>query len=177
MVQKYDRYAIQEPENETNLAVSIASGIGSGLIKIPVGLASVAAEVYDAVNSEGVKIDDGAVARLEKFIDDSVVGDVMQGLEDKARDTAAGRITEALVQVGVPAARGAKIAGQIATKTISAIQKGRRVGLTGKTAKNLSKGQQAANKLNKSARYARYGAITTGGAAGASVVYDVMMML
>jgi hypothetical protein len=173
MVQKYDRYAIQEPENETNLAVSIASGIGSGLIKIPVGLASVAAEVYDAVNGEGVKIDDGAVARLEKFIDDSVVGDVMQGLEDKARDTAAGRITEALVQVGVPAARGAKIAGQIATKTISAIQKGRRVGLTGKTAKNLSKGQQAANKLNKSARYARYGAITTGGAAGAAVVYDV----
>ena len=45
MVQKYDRYAIQEPETETNLAVSVASGIGSGLIKIPLGLASVAAEV------------------------------------------------------------------------------------------------------------------------------------
>ena len=78
MVQKYDRYAIQElPETETNLAVSVAAGIGSGLIKIPLGLASVAAEVYDAVQGEGVKIDDGAVARLEKFIDDSVVGDVI----------------------------------------------------------------------------------------------------
>ena len=173
MVQKYDRYAIQEPENETNLAVSIASGIGSGLIKVPVGLASVAAEIYDAVNGEGVNIDDGAVARLEKFIDDSVVGDVMQGLEDKARDTAAGRITEALVQVGIPAARGAKIAGQIATKTIGAIQKGRRVGLTGKTGKNLQKGQQAANKLNRASKYARYGVISTGGAAGAALVYDV----
>ena len=70
MVQKYDRFAIQEPETETNLAVSVASGIGSGLIKIPVGLASVAAEVYDAVKGEGVSIDDSAVARLEKFIDD-----------------------------------------------------------------------------------------------------------
>lgn len=173
MVQRYSRYEIQEPENETNLAVSIASGIGSGLIKIPVGLASVAAEVYDATRGEGVDIDDGAVARLEKFIDDSVVGDVMQGLEDKARDTAAGRITEALVQVGVPAARGAKIAGQIATKTISAIQKGRRVSLTGKTAKNLSKAQQSANNLNRASKIARYGAITTGGAAGAAVVYDI----
>ena len=33
MVQKYDRFAIQEPETETNLAVSVAAGIGSGLIK------------------------------------------------------------------------------------------------------------------------------------------------
>ena len=120
MVQKYDRYAIQEPETETNLAVSVASGIGSGLIKIPLGLVSVAAEVYDAVKGEGQSIDDGAVARLEQFIDDSVVGDVLAGLEDRARDTAAGRITEALVQVGIPATRGAKIAGQITSKAITA---------------------------------------------------------
>ena len=62
MVQKYDRYAIQEPETETNLAVSVASGIGSGLIKIPLGLVSVAAEVYDAVKG-GQNIDDGAVCK------------------------------------------------------------------------------------------------------------------
>ena len=48
---------------------------------------------------------------------------LLSGLEDKARDTAAGRITEALVQVGIPAARGAKIAGQIASKTIVAYKK------------------------------------------------------
>ena len=35
----------EEEDNETNLAVSIAAGIGSGLIKVPLGLASVAAEV------------------------------------------------------------------------------------------------------------------------------------
>jgi len=175
MVSPYDPNQLSklEEQNETNLAVSIAAGIGSGLIKIPVGLASVAAEVYDAVKGEGVEIDDGAVARLEKFIDDSIVGDVLSGLEDKARDTAAGRITEALVQVGVPAARGAKIAGQIATKTINAIQKGKRVGLTGKTAKNLSKGQVQAGKLNRSAKAGRFVATTTGGAAGAALVYDI----
>ena len=161
---------LQEPETETNLAVSVASGIGSGLIKIPLGLASVAAEVYDAVQGEGQNIDDGAVARLEKFIDDSVVGDVIQGLEDRARDTAAGRITEALVQVGIPAARGAKIAGQIASKIITAIKGGKRVGFKNK---NLLKGAQKANELNKLAKYGRFAATSIGGAAGASVVYDI----
>ena len=57
MVSPYDPNQLSklEEQNETNLAVSIAAGIGSGLIKIPVGLASVAAEVYDAVRGEGVE--------------------------------------------------------------------------------------------------------------------------
>ena len=173
MVQKYDRFAIQEPETETNLAVSVAAGIGSGLIKIPLGLVSVAAELYDATQGEGVNYDESAVARLEKFIDDSVVGDVINGLEDKARDTAAGRITEALVQVGVPAARAAKLAGNIAVKVVGGIQKGKRVSVTGKSGKNLLKGAQKANELNKTARYSKYAATSVGGAAGASVVYDI----
>ena len=173
MVQKYDRFAIQEPESETNLAVSVAAGIGSGLIKIPLGLVSVAAELYDATQGEGVNYDDSAVARLEKFIDDSVVGDVINGLEDKARDTAAGRITEALVQVGVPAARAAKLAGNIAVKVVGGIQKGKRVSVTGKQGKNLLKGAQKANELNKTARYAKYAATSLGGAAGAAAVYDI----
>jgi len=173
MVQKYDRFAIQEPETETNLAVSVAAGIGSGLIKIPLGLVSVAAELYDATQGEGVNYDESAVARLEKFIDDSVVGDVINGLEDKARDTAAGRITEALVQVGVPAARAAKIAGNIAVKVVGGIQKGKRVAVTGKQGKNLLKGAQKANELNKTARYAKYAATSLGGAAGAAAVYDI----
>jgi len=173
MVQKYDRFAIQEPETETNLAVSVAAGIGSGLIKIPLGLVSVAAEIYDATQGEGVNYDDSAVARLEKFIDDSVVGDVINGLEDKARDTAAGRITEALVQVGVPAARAAKLAGNIAVKVVGGIQKGKRVAVTGKQGKNLLKGAQKANELNKTARYSKYAATSLGGAAGAAAVYDI----
>ncbi len=173
MVQKYDRFAIQEPETETNLAVSVASGIGSGLIKIPLGLVSVAAEIYDATQGEGVTYDDSAVARLEKFIDESVVGDVINGLEDKARDTAAGRITEALVQVGVPAARAAKIAGNISVKVINGIQKGKRVSATGKQGKNLLKGAQKANELNRAARYSKYAATSVGGAGGAALVYDI----
>tara|TARA_X000001388_G_scaffold52760_1_gene38517 strand:+ start:816 stop:4604 length:3789 start_codon:yes stop_codon:yes gene_type:complete len=169
-VKSYNPYELDKPENETGLAVSIASGIGSGLVKIPLGLVSVAAEIYDATQGEGVPYNESAVARLENFIDDSVVGQVVQGLEDRARDTAAGKITEALVQLGIPAARGAKIAGNIAAKTIKGIKNGNRVSLKNK---NLAKGMRKADQLNRGARLGRFAATATGGAAGASLVYDV----
>ena len=172
MVSPYDPniLASQEDNNETNVIVSIAAGIGSGLVKIPLGLVSVAAEVYDAARGEGLSPDASKVAQLEKFIDESVVGDVVNGLEDKARDSAAGKITEALVQLGIPAARGAKIAGNIATKTITAIQKGKKFSLK---SKNTIKGMRKANALNKAAKTARFAVTATGGAAGAALVYDV----
>ncbi len=167
-VEKYDPYSLKGPEknaaDDTNLAVSIAAGIGSGLVKIPLGLTSVAAEIYDAVQGEGLSVEDSAVARLEQFLDNSVVGDVVQGLEDRARATAAGKITEALVQVGIPAARGAKIAGTIAEKTIKAIKTGKRVSLKNK---NISKAASIANKTGRGA------VVASGGAAGAATVYDI----
>ena len=41
------------------------------------------------------------------------------------------------MQVGVPAARAAKLAGNIAVKVVGGIQKGKRVAVTGKQGKNL----------------------------------------
>ena len=54
MVSPYDPNLLAKVEenSETNLAVSIAAGIGSGLVKIPLGLVSVAAEIYDAARGE-----------------------------------------------------------------------------------------------------------------------------
>ena len=146
MVSPYDPNLLAKVEenSETNLAVSIAAGIGSGLVKIPLGLVSVAAEIYDAARGEGLEADASAVAAVERFIDDTVVGQVVQGLEDRARDTAAGKITEALVQLGFPAARGAKIAGGIANKTIQAIQKGKKFSVS-----NRVFDQQASCFINK----------------------------
>ena len=179
MVSPYDPNLLAKVEenSETNLAVSIAAGIGSGLVKIPLGLVSVAAEIYDAARGEGLEADASAVAAVERFIDDTVVGQVVQGLEDRARDTAAGKITEALVQLGFPAARGAKIAGGIANKTIKAIQKGKKFSATNK---NTAKAMNKARSLNKASevrsrgeKIARFAATSSGGAAGASLVYDV----
>ena len=179
MVSPYDPNLLAKVEenSETNLAVSIAAGIGSGLVKIPLGLVSVAAEIYDAARGEGLEADASAVAAVERFIDDTVVGQVVQGLEDRARDTAAGKITEALVQLGFPAARGAKIAGGIANKTIQAIQKGKKFSVSNK---NTAKAMNKARSLNKASqvrsrgeKVARFAATSTGGAAGASLVYDI----
>ena len=84
MVSPYDPNKLikEEKDSESNLAVSIAAGVGSGLVKIPIGLASVAAEIYDAARGEGLEPEASAVAAIERFIDDTVVGQVVQGLED-----------------------------------------------------------------------------------------------
>ena len=60
--------------------------------------------------------------------------------------TQKGKITEALVQLGFPAARGAKIAGGIANKSIKAIQKGKKFSATNK---NTAKAMNKASSLNK----------------------------
>ena len=171
MVKEFEYFDLGEEEvSETNVVTSVAAGVLSGLIKVPVGLVSVAAEIGDAVRGEGISVDESYVAQLEKFIDTSVVGDVMSGLEDKARNTAAGRITEALVQLGLPVAKGAKIGGAIAAKTINAIQKGKRMSLNNK---NLLKAARQAEKFNKRANIGRYAATSTGAAAGSAFIYDI----
>ena len=70
----------------------------------------------------------------------------------------------------MPAARAAKLAGNIAVKVVGGIQKGKRVAVTGKQGKNLLKGAQKASELNRTARYAKYAATSLGGAAGAAAV-------
>ena len=103
-------------------------------------------------------------ARLENFkLDNSVVGDVVQGLEDRARATAAGRITEALVQIGIPTARGAKIATNNSRENNKSIKTGKRVSLKNK---NISKAARIANKTGR-------GAVVVGGGARKQTVYEI----
>ena len=81
---------------------SILSGVASGLIAIPKGFFSLGATLMDlGVNS-------GKAARVEQFFDD------LTEFDEKAQATTAGRITEALVNIGIPAARGFKIASKMA---------------------------------------------------------------
>ena len=49
MVKEFEYFDLGEEEvSETNVVTSVAAGVLSGLIKVPVGLVSVAAEIGDA---------------------------------------------------------------------------------------------------------------------------------
>src|SRR5210317_1615639 len=156
----YDDTEIPQTEgnNEISNIEAALSGVISGAIKIPEGFVSLGAELMDYSG-----MTENAAARVEQVFDKINV------FEEVAEKTAAGRILEALVQIGVPATAGAKIASNLATKALKAKKAGTYVNLKGK---NIRKGMEQVYKLNDKARVARFGAAVTGGAVGEVFVGD-----
>ena len=135
-------------ENETNLRPdadeysdigtlqSIFAGVGSGLIQLPKGVMSLGASVYDLIN------DTNKAAEIEKYFDD------LTELDEMAEATTAGKITELLVNVGIPGGVGFKIGSSLANSAIRAKKAGNYFTITGEAGKKLRKGADVAAELN-----------------------------
>ena len=150
------------PDAEDNQQVgsftAAAAGIASGILKVPQGIASLAAELID------LGFDTNAAAAVEEVFHKVNV------FEPYAEQRLAGRITEGLIQIGVPSTIGAKVATKLATKAIQA----RRAGAYAELASpNIAKGIAKAEELNKLSNTQRFGAIAVGGLAGDTMVADV----
>jgi hypothetical protein len=150
------------PDAEDNQQVgsftAAAAGIASGALKIPQGIASLAAELID------LGFDTHAAAAVEEAFHKVNV------FEPIAEQRLAGRITEGLIQIGVPSTIGAKVATKLATKAIQA----RRAGTYAELASpNIAKGIAKAEELNKLSNTQRFGAIAIGGLAGDTMVADI----
>ena len=98
-----------EENNKVGQIQSAMAGIASGIIKVPEGIVSLGAELMDAT---GMTTD--AAARVEQAFD------TINIFEEVAEQNAAGKITQALVQIGLPAGAGAKLATTLASKAIKA---------------------------------------------------------
>jgi len=86
-----------EPQNKVGTFESMLAGVGSGLLAIPKGLFSLGATLMD------LGVDSGKAAKVEQWFDDLTTWD------EKAEATAAGKITELLVNIGVPGGYGFKL--------------------------------------------------------------------
>ena len=97
MAQEYEPFVLTpaEEENQTSLMASIGAGIATGLIKIPEGAASLYANIYDLTN------DTDTALEVEKWFDDNVYKK-LGNIEEKAEATTAGKITSALINIGIP---------------------------------------------------------------------------
>ena len=90
--------------NRIGTIESMLSGVASGLIAIPKGFFSLGASIMDlGVNS-------GKAAAVEQWFDD------LTEFDEKAEATAAGKITELLVNIGVPGGLAFKSASGIAIR-------------------------------------------------------------
>ena len=98
--QDYDVFNLidEEQGSETNALVSALAGVASGLIKVPEGVISLGAELID------LGFDTDTAAKVEKAFD------AINVFEDVADDRAIGRLTETLVQIGIPGTVGFKLA-------------------------------------------------------------------
>jgi hypothetical protein len=158
MAEYIDPFESIEENQKVGLLTSGVAGIASGIIKIPKGVFSLGAELID------LGFDTNSAASVEQFFDG------MNPFEEVANQRLSGRLTEALVQIGVPSAAGAKVATKLAETALKAKRAGAYANLT---SPNLIKATTEAQRLNKLSTTQRYGAIAAGGAVGEAFVADI----
>ena len=145
------------PDDEVGGFTSAAAGVGSGIVKTVEGVVSLGAELMD------LGLTENAADEVESFFD------TINIFEDTANARAAGKITQALVQIGTPAAIGSKIALKLANKALQAKKAGKYANIK---SPNAQKGIKKAKELNKLTGKKRFGALVLGGAAGETLVGD-----
>ena len=147
-----------EENNETSWYTAGAAGIASGILKVPEGIFSLAAELID------LGFDSDTAGKVEQFFD------TLNPFEEIAEQHGAGKLVEALVSIGVPSTVGFKIGSRLASKALAA----RRSGTAFKAgSKNAVRQAIKADSLNRQAGVKRFAAGVAGGAAGETMVADI----
>jgi hypothetical protein len=147
-----------EENNERSWYTAGLAGIASGLIKVPEGVFSLGAELID------LGFDTNTAADIEQFFDK------LNPFEEVAAERGIGKLTEALVSIGVPGAQGFKLGSALANKYFQAKKAGKAIS---SGSKNLVKAKQEADRLNEGLGTKRFAAGVIGGAAGEAFVADV----
>jgi len=148
-----------EENNDISVIQSVLSGIGSGLIKIPEGIVSLGASIYDLAN------DTKKAAEVEKWFDD------INPFDEDAEATTAGKITQTLINLAVPGGFAFKAGSNLAKAAITSKKAGNYFKLNNP---NLVKAGQKAIELNKKGKTAKFiGGATAGGVAEGAFVADV----
>ena len=146
----------EEDYSDISVLQSMLAGVGSGLIAIPKGFASLGASLMD------LGAGTNKAAEVEKYFDD------LTTLDEQAEATTAGKITETLVNIGFPAVGAYSAGASLASKAFMAGKAGKYFKLT---EPNLVKGAKQATKLNARGQTAKFiaGSAASGVAEGVFV--------
>jgi hypothetical protein len=147
-----------EENNERSWYTAGLAGIVSGAIKVPEGIFSLGAELID------LGFDTNTAASIEEIFDK------LNPFEEVAAERGIGKLTEALVSIGIPGAQGFKLGSSLANKYFQAKKAGKAMS---SGSKSLVRAKQEADKFNEGLGYKRFVAGTFGGAAGEAFVADV----
>jgi len=165
-----------EEDNEVSLGESFGNAVNSGLIKIPKGVVNFGTLVYDAMQEEGIPVEEGATYKFNKAFEDTYLGIIEKESEEKADATVTGKITEALVSLygagkiasktAVPVvAKLSQKARQLAPVITKAVKNGTYLN-TSKNTKTFLEAGKKATQLNKLSKLDKFVGITVGGGLG-----------
>ena len=153
-----------EENSDPSIIGSVAAGIATGLIRIPQGAASLFASIYDITN------DTDTAQGVEEWFDKNIYSN-LGDIDEKAEATTAGKITAALVNIGIPGGIAFRQGTKLATHAIKNAKAGKYFTLNNKA---LAGQAQKAIALNKKGKVAKFGAgAVTGGVAEGVFVGDV----
>ena len=143
-----------EMGNERNAITAAVAGLASGIIKVPEGVVSLAAELID------LGLDTDTAADVEIFFDK------INPFEEVAEERASGKITQALVQLGV----GGGVGFKLASSAIKAKKAGNYANLK---SLNAQKAAKKAADFNRTIGRKKFVAGIAGGSVGEAFVADV----
>jgi hypothetical protein len=128
----------QKKDDDVGVIRSTLSGVASGVFKIPEGFFSLGATLID------LGLGTNTAAKVEKFFD------TINPFDEAAEATAAGRISELIVNIGIPGGIAFKAGKNLAKTALAAKQNGNYFTLTGQGLADdvISKGIPKATKWN-----------------------------
>ena len=170
-----DKVQGKEVEEDVSTVESLIGGAASAGIKVPKGLVTFGTLLYDALQEEGIPIEESATEQFNQFFEQTTLGKIEKASEEVADETAAGKITEAIGQLYgagkiakktiVPAV---EIASKNARKLVNAIKGGRYVKTTNNV--NAARAAKKAADLNKITGTDKFVGIAVGGGIGGGFI-------
>ena len=160
-----------EPEDNFTRTETFVSGLIDGnikLVKFPINIAS---ELIDLSRGQGVDPDKSAVAKVEKYFTDSIVGKIGTEAEEIAKTDALGKLTSAAVQI-FGLAKPTQALTNWAFKTTNKYFQAAKIGKVATNSKNIEKATKEAIKLNQLSGKQKFAAFMIGGGLGMAAVAD-----
>ena len=165
----------KEVEEDASIIESLTGAGISGTIKIPKGLITFGTLLTDIFRDQDIPVDETLTSKFNEAFDQSILGKIENASEEVARETAAGKITEAITQLY----GGGKIAQKVAIpvitkgsqyvrKLVDGIKTGRYVRTTNNV--NAARALKKANDLNKITNTDKFIGIAVGGGIGGGFI-------
>jgi hypothetical protein len=160
-----------EPVDDFSTTESMVAGLADFNIKLIRGPINIAAEVIDFARGSGVEPDKSAVAYVEKYFTDSVLGKIGTEAEKIAFSDAAGKLTSAVGQI-IGLTKPTQALTDWGFKTANRYFAAAKVGKVATNSKNVQTSLKEVEKLNRLSGKQKFASFLIGGGLGMAVVAD-----